>query len=74
VVPKDPKVFFAKRDYYIQQPDISEKKLVELVIVTFTTDIVSSFGFSIIRHPESLVFDYDYIFRPDPENIFPASM
>ncbi|MEP0887771.1 cobyrinic acid a,c-diamide synthase [Leptolyngbya sp. PL-A3] len=72
IVPKDAGVFFAKRDYFVQKPEISEKKLVELVMVTFTTDIVSHFGFSIIRHPNSLIFDYDYIMNPEQELIFDA--
>jgi hypothetical protein len=70
IVPRDEGVFFAKRNYFVQEPEISEKKLVELVIATFTTDITSHFGFSIIRHPNSLIFDHDYIFRPE-DVIFP---
>lgn len=65
------KKFFAKRDYFIQKPQISEKKLVELVMATFTTDTVSYLGFSIIRHLRSIEFDYDYIFNGnEPEAIF----
>lgn len=70
IVPKDEGVFFAKRDYFVQVPDITEKKLVELVIATFPTDVVSHFGFSIIRHLNSLVFDYDYVMNPEHEVIF----
>jgi hypothetical protein len=70
ITPKDEGVFFAKRSYYVQQPDVSSKKLIELVMATFTTEITSSFGFSIIRHPNSLNFDYDYIFQPEPDMIF----
>lgn len=71
IVPKDEGVFFAKRNYYVQQPEIPAKKLIELVMVTFTTEITSNFGFSIIRHANSLCFDYDYIFAPEAEAIFP---
>jgi hypothetical protein len=71
IVPKDEGIFFAKRNYFVQQPDMSEKKLVELVMATFTTDIAINFGFSIIRHLNSLVFDYDYIFQPEQEILFP---
>ncbi|WP_432808557.1 cobyrinic acid a,c-diamide synthase [Pantanalinema sp. GBBB05] len=70
IVPKDEHLFFARRDYYVKKPEISEKKLIELAIATFTTEITTNFGFSIIRHPHSLVFDYDYIFELDQEAIF----
>ncbi|MBD3880247.1 cobyrinic acid a,c-diamide synthase [Phormidium tenue FACHB-886] len=70
VVPKDEGVFFAKRHYFVQEPEIAPKKLVELVIATFTTEVTSNFGFTIIRHPNSLNFDYDFIFQPETETIF----
>ncbi len=70
VVPKDEGVFFAKRNYFVQQPDISPKKLIELVIATFTTDVTSNFGFSVIRHGNALCFDYGYIFQPESDIIF----
>lgn len=71
IIPRDEKLFFAKRDYFIQKPQVSEKKLIELAIATFTTEITSNFGFSIIRHPDAMMFDYDYIFKPDQDEIFP---
>lgn len=71
ILPKDESVFFAKRSYFVHKPDISPKKLIELVIATFTTDTVSTFGFSIIRHSNWLTFDYDYVFTPEQEVIFP---
>lgn len=70
IVPKDESVFFAKRNYYVQVPELPEKKLLALVIATFTADVVTSFGFSIMRHPNALTFDYDYLFNSDPEMIF----
>ncbi len=70
VVPKDEGVFFAKRHYFVQQPEITPKKLIELVMATFTTEITSNFGFAIIRHISSLNFDYDHIFQPETEVIF----
>ncbi|MBW4658099.1 MAG: cobyrinic acid a,c-diamide synthase [Drouetiella hepatica Uher 2000/2452] len=70
VVPKDEGVFFAKRNYFVQQPEISPKKLIELVIATFTTEMTSSFGFSVIRHGNALCFDYSYIFQPESDIIF----
>ncbi|MGJ3253718.1 MAG: cobyrinic acid a,c-diamide synthase [Elainellaceae cyanobacterium] len=70
IVPRDEGIFFAKRDYFVQVPKMSDKKLVELIMATFTTDKTTRFGFSIIRHPNALMFDYDYIFAPEPDVIF----
>lgn len=71
IVPKDEGIFFAKRKYFVQKPDIHPKKLVELVMATFSTEFTTNFGFTIIRHPNSLCFEYDYIFEPEPDAIFP---
>ncbi|MBD2576251.1 cobyrinic acid a,c-diamide synthase [Oscillatoria sp. FACHB-1406] len=65
--PKDRKLFFAKRSYFVEIPQIGEKKLVELVMVTFVTDIVSHLGFSIVRNINHVTFDYNYIFEPELE-------
>ncbi|MBE9127188.1 MULTISPECIES: cobyrinic acid a,c-diamide synthase [unclassified Coleofasciculus] len=70
IVPKHENVFFARRDYFIQRPHISEEKLVALVQSTFSKEAVTNLGFSIIRNLNSLAFDYDYIFNSDPEVIF----
>ena len=70
IVPKDKTKFFAKRDYYVRVPEISTKKLVELVIATFPAKVVTDFGFEIIRHSNSLQFDYDYIFARESDEIF----
>lgn len=70
IVPRDEGIFFAKRDYFVQQPELSERKLTELVMVTFTTEVVSSFGFSLIRHPNSIHFDYEFVFGAEQEAIF----
>ncbi|MDX2229668.1 MAG: cobyrinic acid a,c-diamide synthase [Leptolyngbyaceae cyanobacterium bins.349] len=70
IVPKDENLFFARRDYYVKQPAMTEKKLIELAIATFTTEVTTHFGFSIIRHPQALVFDYPYIFETDSDAIF----
>lgn len=67
IVPKDEGYFFARRDYYVQIPQLSGKRLIELVMATFTTSVVTNFGLSIIRSPNSFQFDYDYIFEPEPE-------
>lgn len=70
VVPKHERVFFEKHDYFVQVPELTEEKAIDLVMDTFSTTTVSDFGFAIIRHPQSLVFDYDYIFQPEQETIF----
>lgn len=71
VTPKAKKRFFEKRDYFVHQPEILPKNLIELVMFTFTTEIVTNFGFSVIRHPNSLEFDYEYIFNPEQGGVFP---
>lgn len=72
IVPKDERVFFAKRDFYVQKPEIKSKKLIELVMATFTTTQVIACGFSLTRHSRAFEFDYDYVFNAsDPESIFP---
>jgi hypothetical protein len=71
IVPRDEKLFFARRDYFVERPNISDKKLIELAIATFTTEAISQFGFSIIRHPDAVIFDRDYIFNLDSEAVFP---
>ncbi|WP_071515340.1 cobyrinic acid a,c-diamide synthase [Geitlerinema sp. PCC 9228] len=70
IVPKDEKIFFAKRDYFVKVPKIKERKLIELVMATFTAEAVTNFGFSLIRHPNSMQFDADFIYRPETERIF----
>lgn len=70
--PKDEKFFFASRNYFVQRPQIRQKKLIELIIATFMTDVVSNLGFSIIRNPNYFRFEYDYIFQPEePEGSAP---
>ncbi|MBE9040972.1 cobyrinic acid a,c-diamide synthase [Oscillatoriales cyanobacterium LEGE 11467] len=72
IVPKDKGKFFAKRDYYVQVPKIKTKKLIELVMATFAAQNVTNFGFAIIRHPNSIRFNYKYVFEIDSEEIFPG--
>ncbi|RAQ39460.1 cobyrinic acid a,c-diamide synthase [Arthrospira sp. O9.13F] len=72
VVPKDEKVFFAKRDYFVKPPEVSSQKLMALIMATFTTDQIVNCGFSVTRHIRALEFDYDYIFNfSESESIFP---
>lgn len=72
IVPKDERVFFAKRDFYVQKPEIKPRTLIELVMATFTTSQVIACGFSLTRHSRAFEFDYDYIFNSnEPDSIFP---
>jgi len=71
ITPKHERMFFARRDYYIQKPELTPKKSLELIMATFTTKVVVGLGFSLIRHARSLVFDHDYIYNQEPEEIFP---
>lgn len=68
--PKNKGSFFSERSYFIKVPEISDRKLIELVMVTFTTDVVSYLGFSIVRNLRHIPFDYDYIFQPEQEQAF----
>jgi hypothetical protein len=74
ITPKDEKVFFAKREYFVQIPQISSKKLVALIMATFSTEQVSELGFSVSRNLKHLHFEYDYIFDPDENEIFNPNM
>ncbi|HAT12349.1 MAG TPA: cobyrinic acid a,c-diamide synthase [Microcoleaceae bacterium UBA11344] len=75
IVPKDEKIFFARRAYYVQMPNISHKKVIELVMASFTTEMVTNCGFSISRHAQALRFDCDYIYHPEPEEArFPTEL
>jgi len=71
IVPSDRKVFFERRDFFVRKPEIKQRKLVELVMATFTTDVAINLGFSIIVDPNFLSFDQEYIFQPEPQGMFP---
>jgi hypothetical protein len=66
IVPRDEGQFFARRDYFVERPHISEKRLIELIMATFTAVTVIQFGFSVILTPNSFNFDYDYVFGSEP--------
>ncbi|MEL6223648.1 MAG: cobyrinic acid a,c-diamide synthase [Cyanobacteria bacterium J06627_8] len=65
IVPRNEDVFFARRDYFVQIPEVPERKLNALVMATFTTDKTSHFGFLVIRHSNALNFDYNAIFTEE---------
>lgn len=72
VVPRDEKVFFAKREYFVKQPELSSQKLLALIMATFTTEQIVNCGFSVTRHIHALEFDYEYIFNlSESESVFP---
>jgi len=70
IMPKDENFFFAKRSYFVEEPILSDKKVIELIVATFTTNIVTEFGFSIMINIKSFNFNYDYIYSPESEEIF----
>ncbi len=65
VKPRDEKNFFARRDYFIQQPKIHRQRIVGLIIEFFTANKIIELGFSVLRHPNAIHFDYEYIYAPD---------
>lgn len=67
IVPRDEGQFFARRDYFVQRPNLQGKRLTEIVIASFTTPIVTHLGLSIIRHPKAFQFDYGHIFAPESQ-------
>ncbi|MEM6868877.1 MAG: cobyrinic acid a,c-diamide synthase [Cyanobacteria bacterium P01_F01_bin.3] len=64
VVPRGGKEFFARRDYFIQEPKIEPQRLVELVIESFSADRIIEIGFTVLRHPNAIHFDHDYVYEP----------
>lgn len=71
IVPRDEGQFFARRDYFVEKPKITGKRLRTLVMATFTTEVVTQLGWSIIRTPNSFQFDYAYVFGGEPMGAIP---
>ncbi|MEO1590594.1 MAG: cobyrinic acid a,c-diamide synthase [Cyanobacteria bacterium J06632_22] len=69
IVPKDEGQFFARREYFVKRPRLSFKRLDALVMATFSSTAVADLGFSIIRHPKAVQFDYEHIFENDPPTV-----
>lgn len=67
--PRDRDSFFAQRSYFVQVPQIQPKKLLELVMATFTTETVSHLGFSVVRNIRPVPFDYDHIYQPETNQV-----
>lgn len=65
VINPNPGGFFSRRSYFIQIPQLSGRRLVEIAMATFTAEIVVDLGFSIIRHERAFFFDFDYIYQPE---------
>ncbi|WP_322743550.1 hypothetical protein [Vasconcelosia minhoensis] len=70
IVPRDENHFFARRDYYVQNPELSEERLTALILATFRVNAIVELGFSVIRHVNAIQFNYDYIYQPDDNPIF----
>ena len=66
IVPDGGSQFFARRSYFVKEPRISDKRLVELVMATFANEAVIKLGFDIIRTSNCLPFDYSYIYDAEP--------
>jgi hypothetical protein len=62
IIPKDEKQFFARREYFIQRPVLTQKRLKTLVMATFSADNIIHLGFTVIRHPNALHYDHDYLY------------
>ncbi len=62
VTPKDEKNFFARREYFVREPKIHPQRMVGLIIESFSADKIIELGFSVLRHPNAVHFDYDYIY------------
>lgn len=62
IVPKDENQFFARREYFVQTPRLSPKRLDTLVMATFSSEKINQLGFGVIRHPNALHYDYEHIY------------
>ena len=62
VTPRDENNFFARREYFVQQPNIHPQRMVNLIIEAFAADKIIELGFSVLRHPNAIHYDYDYIY------------
>ncbi|MEM6450686.1 MAG: cobyrinic acid a,c-diamide synthase [Cyanobacteria bacterium P01_D01_bin.105] len=62
VKPKDRENFFARREYFVKTPNIHPKRMVNLIIEAFSADKIIALGFSILRHPNAIHYDHDYIY------------
>ncbi|MGC1309828.1 MAG: cobyrinic acid a,c-diamide synthase [Phormidesmis sp.] len=72
VVPKGEKSFFARRDYFIREPKIHPQRMVGLIIEAFTADKIIELGFSVLRHPNAIHYDYDYIYESPEGSLAPT--
>jgi len=62
VNPKDRNKFFARREYFVKTPTIHPQRLVGMIIEAFSADKIMELGFSILRHPNAIHYDHDYIY------------
>ena len=62
VNPKDRNKFFARREYFVKEPNIHPQRMVGLIIEAFSADKIIELGFSLLRHPNAIHYDHDYIY------------
>lgn len=62
VTPKDENNFFARREYFVRQPQIHPQRMINLIIEAFSADKIIELGFSVLRHPNAIHYDHDYIY------------
>ena len=67
IVPRDEDRFFARRDYFIQIPDLKPRQTVVLIMASFSPKQITQLGASVMRHHNALQFDYEHIFYPDSD-------
>jgi hypothetical protein len=67
IVPQSQATFFSRRSYFIEQPRLTGRRLVEITMATFMAGVVVDLGFSIIRHVRSFFFDYEYIYQSESD-------
>ncbi len=63
IIPRDAKLFFAKRTYFVQRPHLRPQQLKALALATFPAETILELGFEVIRHPQSFIFDHAAIFE-----------
>lgn len=69
IVPRDSDIFFAKRAYFVQRPELRPQQLKAIAIATFPAEAILKLGFEIIRHPRSFVFDHAAIFDAPEQQV-----
>ncbi len=69
IIPRDADIFFAKRAYFVQRPELRPQQLKAIAIATFPAEAILKLGFEIIRQPRSFVFDHAAIFDAPEQQV-----